>query len=219
MNFNEFENLEEQKDQEDNINISKKSTKIKLNEFYINFIKEFKSKPIVYYISQAYTLFYLSIIMLIIINPILNSIESVSKSQGFLTFDSLKIALVAILTVEFSIRFIVCPKKLKFFISFFNIVDIMFIVPYYLNQIFPNNQTINDINDLTPMFRVLLILKVFRRSKNLNILLKTLGKSIREIVVYILYVSLGTVLFGSIVFNFENSQPDTQFITMPTAFW
>ena len=163
---------------------------------------------------------YYVLILMSLLNPILNTLPSVKDSTANSVFYYMELCCVIVFTVEFCVRFLVCPNKPGFFFELFNYVDLSFILPYYLYLALPNESAVVSVKNISAMLRCLLLLKFLRRSKSLNMLVDTFKQSIKELGIYLFYVMIGVLLFGSIVYYFEqNYTQNSLFITMPQSFW
>jgi hypothetical protein len=47
----------------------------------------------------------------------------------------------------------------------------------------------------------------------------TTQKSAKEIAIFVIYLSMGVLVFSTLVFYCESSQPDTLFESIPATFW
>ncbi|XP_072308198.1 potassium voltage-gated channel subfamily A member 2-like [Eucyclogobius newberryi] len=132
---------------------------------------------------------------------------------------------------EFLVRFFACPSKAGFFGNIMNIIDIVAIIPYFITlgteladsgqeDGQPGQQAMSlAILRVIRLVRVFRIFKLSRHSKGLQILGQTLKASMRELGLLIFFLFIGVILFSSAVFFAEADEPESQFESIPDAFW
>lgn len=144
---------------------------------------------------------------------------------GRLWFGNLEAGFIAWFTFEYLVRFFSSPKKLVFLRSMLNIIDILAIVPFYIDLLL--NSVIEDSEKLSLAFlrilrlvRVFRIFKLSRHSSGLQILGLTLRKSLRELGLLVFFLIIGVVIFSSMAYYAEAGDPDT-FLgrSIPETFW
>ncbi|XP_061792993.1 potassium voltage-gated channel subfamily A member 2 [Nerophis lumbriciformis] len=131
---------------------------------------------------------------------------------------------------EFLVRFFACPSKAGFFGNLMNIIDIVAIIPYFITLGTELADSPDDgqagqqamslaILRVIRLVRVFRIFKLSRHSKGLQILGQTLKASMRELGLLIFFLFIGVILFSSAVFFAEADEPQSQFESIPDAFW
>jgi hypothetical protein len=132
---------------------------------------------------------------------------------------------IAWFLLELLLRFIVSPSKLAFFRSAINWIDVMAIAPYFIFLVLNTVSGDCSSNHKSSMLAVLRVLRVVRilklskHSEGLKILGMTLKTSIRELSMFVLFLGIATVIFSGAIFYAELDQPDSQFTSIPDAFW
>ncbi|XP_033466890.1 potassium voltage-gated channel subfamily A member 7-like [Epinephelus lanceolatus] len=127
---------------------------------------------------------------------------------------------------ELLMRFACCPSKPHFFKDVMNFIDFSAILPYFVTL---GTELAKD-NDASPatslaiirvirLVRVFRIFKLSRHSKGLQILGQTLRASMRELGLLIFFLFIGVILFSSAIYFAEADHTDTDFISIPHAFW
>ena len=134
---------------------------------------------------------------------------------------------------EVCVRFFSCPSKKVFLYDMMNIIDIVAIMPYFIALYTDENRPDDDgltnmetdksmslaILRIVRLVRVFRIFKLSRHSKGLQILGQTLKASMRELGLLIFFLIIGVILFSSAVYFAECEAPETQFLSIPHAFW
>uniref|UniRef100_A0A3Q2DYD3 Potassium voltage-gated channel, shaker-related subfamily, member 2b n=1 Tax=Cyprinodon variegatus TaxID=28743 RepID=A0A3Q2DYD3_CYPVA len=131
---------------------------------------------------------------------------------------------------EFLVRFFACPSKAGFFGNIMNIIDIVAIIPYFITLGTELAERPEDsqagqqamslaILRVIRLVRVFRIFKLSRHSKGLQILGQTLKASMRELGLLIFFLFIGVILFSSAVYFAEADEPQSQFSSIPEAFW
>ena len=128
---------------------------------------------------------------------------------------------------EFLMRFLSCPSKPVFFKNMMNLIDVVAILPYFitLGMDLAEHQGSSQQAASLAILRVIRLVRVFRifklsrHSKGLQILGQTLQASMRELGLLIFFLLIGVILFSSSVYFAEAEGPDTEFTSIPDAFW
>ena len=129
-------------------------------------------------------------------------------------------------TVEFFIRWIVTPDRIRFWKSPMNIIDVLCVLPMWIKYI----MQIYDIRfdeDLLPVFfiimtlRVLRICRVLRMARHytgVKILLLALRASFKELCMLLIFVFIVILIFAVVIYYAEFFVKDT-FRTIPEGYW
>ena len=146
-------------------------------------------------------------------NPILEVIDRLAQGIFF---------------IELTTRFALCPDKMKFLKSAYNIIDIVGVVPVVLvlliSGIFPTfweNETtfyIMFFLSFLSICRTLRVLKFLRHHRSVRILLMTLKASIKEQVLLVMMICIGMVWFAQLIY-FVEFRDDGDFDSVPIGFW
>ncbi|XP_061556853.1 potassium voltage-gated channel subfamily A member 7 [Phycodurus eques] len=127
---------------------------------------------------------------------------------------------------ELIMRFSCSPSKTHFFKDVMNTIDFFAIIPYFVTL---GTELARDkgaqpsvslaLIRVIRLVRVFRIFKLSRHSKGLQILGQTLKASLRELALLIFFLFIGVILFSSAVYFAEVDRPDTNFTSIPEAFW
>jgi hypothetical protein len=140
-----------------------------------------------------------------------------------LIFVLIDLVLMVYFTMELVIRFIFCPKKIRFFAKGLNIVDIMAVLPFYIEYIVQGfcvkeiySHGIVDALFVLKIFRIFRILRVLRHYRGLQVLVLTIKHSWKEMLLLAVFLFISILIFGSLIY-FANKNED--FSSIPKCFW
>lgn len=126
-----------------------------------------------------------------------------------------EIVSVIIFTAEYLLRLFVADKKLKFIFSFYGLIDLLAIVPFYLSSGI-------DLRSLRifRLFRLFRILKILRYSKAI-VRFQIAFKSMKEELVLFFILTLFLLFISSVgIYYFENpAQPEVFKSVFHSLWW
>lgn len=133
-------------------------------------------------------------------------------------FFALDATFVAVFTLEFLIRFAVSKKRCLFMKDFFNIIDLLAILPYYISLIAKQFVSTDSVTLLITLrvLRVARIMKLTRGSTRLKSLLYTLRNCSTDLLFLYFTFTLGILLFGSVLYFVERGE---EFQSIPHSVW
>jgi len=162
-------------------------------------------------------LFDLAIQSLIVLSLITFSIETLpnlaSSTRHWLRL--IEILTVAIFSIEYVLRLLIADRKLGFVFSFFGVVDLLSILPFYIT-------TGVDLRTMRAfrLLRLFRIFKLVRYSKAIQRFHRALVIAKEEIVLYLCLTLLLLYLAAVGIYYFENqSQPDTFASVFHSLWW
>lgn len=149
-------------------------------------------------------LFDLCLLLLIVLSAFIVMMESVKHYDAKLhmIFLVLEIIISILFTIEYALRIITIRNKKEYIFSFFGIIDLLAILPFYLSLFFP----------VTKYFLILRMLRMLRIFRILNLmdfmndgflLVNAIKKSSRKIYIFLLFLMIFSVISGSIMFMVE----------------
>lgn len=161
-------------------------------------------------------LFDLFIQILIIISLVSFSLETLPDLSPLVkdVLWKIEITTVFIFTVEYLLRVIVANKKLSFIFSFYGLIDLCAILPFYIS-------TGIDLRSLRifRLFRIIRAFKFFRYSKALNHF-KNAFISIKEELILFLIAAIFLLFLSAVgIYYFENSAQPEQFKSVFHSLW
>ncbi len=146
----------------------------------------------------------------------LESIEGVRVGHGALLY-RLEWLFTVLFTIEYILRLYVSRRPLRYMGSFFGVVDLLSILPTFLDLLFPGARYLM-------LFRALRVLRIFRILKMVqyigeaNLLFRAMQASGRKITVFIFSVVTLVAILGSIMYLIEG--PEHGFTSIPKGvYW
>ena len=204
--------------------------------FYQKSIWDLMEKPDTSKTAKAISFISFIFVVVSTIGMTLNTIPSVqaTDTKGA-RVDNPKLALVETIcilwfTVEYLLRLAGAPIKIQFLVDGMNIVDLLAIVPFYVALFFtlPQEEAGQDADDksgfddvlqIFRIFKLARILKLARHSTGLQSIAFTLKNSFKELGLLVLFISIAGLLFSSLCYFIEREEEDTEYTSIPNAFY
>ena len=144
----------------------------------------------------------------------LETLPNLSKNQIFI-LKLIEIVIITIFSIEYLLRIFVTDKKFKYIFSFYGLIDLLTILPFYLSL------TI-DLRSLRALrlLRLFRILKLVRFNKAINRFQEALKIAREEIIIFIFATCIVLYLSSVGIFFFENAiQPDKFSSVFHSLWW
>lgn len=134
-------------------------------------------------------------------------------------------------TIELVVRFGFSPNKLKFVRSAMNIIDLLALVPLYMQLIlnmevfkfcFINERLMIEIMFILRIIRMFRIFHLVKHYQALQILIYALKASVHELLMLGIFLLIGMLVFATMIYYAERQDavnPSTTFSTIPVGFW
>lgn len=126
-------------------------------------------------------------------------------------------------TLEYNLRIIFAPKRLKFVTSILGMIDLFAILPEYIEFLVyaarPDILLQENGFDVISCFKIMRVLRIFRLIKHvpgLWILVYTLKSSFGELILLLCFMMVGILLFSSLIYFAEDR---STFVSIPASFW
>ena len=154
--------------------------------------------------------------ILIFVSLIAFAVETLpdNSEQLILLLNAIELISVIVFSIEYLLRIYVSKSPLKYIFSFYGIIDLLAILPFYLNVGL-------DLRSLRSfrIFRIFRALKIVRYNKAL----KRFGVAAKivkeEVVLFLIIIMILIFIVSSGIYYFENeAQPET-FKSIPHSFW
>jgi len=165
-------------------------------------------------------LFDVILLILIVISIIVVMFETVvSIDKNYHEYLVLIEWVVTILfTIEYIFRILTVYRPVKYIFSFFGIIDLLAILPTYLSLFIVGTQYLMIIRALR-LLRMFRILKMGNYVKQGRIITSSLKASIPKITVFLYFVILAVIVFGSIMYVVEGNK-NPNFDNIPrSVYW
>jgi voltage-gated potassium channel len=167
--------------------------------------------------AKAFDILLLVIISTSVMVIMLESVESIETEHRRL-LKTLEWLFTILFTIEYTIRVIVVRKRHRYIFSFFGIVDLLSILPTYLELFIAGSGHFIVLRTLR-LLRMFRILKMVQYVGNANVLLNALKASRPKIAVFIfgLFVIVG--IQGTLMYIVEGQVPGTGFTSIPQSIY
>jgi len=164
-------------------------------------------------------LFDIMILVLIVLSVGIVMIQSVGGISPFwsgllITFESI---ITIIFTIEYALRIWTTAKPRGYVLSLMGIVDLLAILPFYLELIFVDISSLGVIR-LLRLLRIFRVLKLVRFLGEANTLARGAKANANKIFVFLFFVLIVCTIMGSVMFLIEG--PENGFTSIPRGvYW
>lgn len=125
-------------------------------------------------------------------------------------------------TTDLLSRFLLCPAKWKFCKKFMNLIDLVSILPFYMDVIFKSSDVIGlAMLRVLRVGRVMRVFKLSRYSIGVNLITNTLVGSIHELLILIFFLVIAVIFYSALIYFCEHDYSDStnKFKSVPQVFW
>jgi voltage-gated potassium channel len=164
-------------------------------------------------LSKSFALF---IQFLIVLSVITFSVETLPnlKPQTQVILNSIEVFCVVVFTLEYLARIYVADNKPKFIFSFFGLIDLFAILPFYLSF----GLDLRSLRVLR-MFRLFRLLKLVRYNRAMRHFAKAMLLAKEQIILF-MGVTLVLIYFAAIgIYYFENEAQPEHFSSIFDSLW
>jgi voltage-gated potassium channel len=168
--------------------------------------------------GRAFDIVLLVLIGASVLVVMLESVVSIEVNHGRL-LQTLEWTFTIVFTIEYLVRLWVVRRRLRYGLSFFGIVDLLSILPTYLELFLTGSGYIMIIRILR-LLRMFRILKMAHHMGQANVLLNALLASRGKIMVFLFSLMSIVCIEGTLMYLIEGNQPGTGFTSIPQAvYW
>ncbi|VAV87176.1 Potassium voltage-gated channel subfamily KQT; possible potassium channel, VIC family [hydrothermal vent metagenome] len=164
--------------------------------------------------SRFGRIFFFAIQTLIVFSLIVFSLDTLpnlsSKHANFLSIA--ETTTIIIFTIEYALRIFVAKKRIKFVFSFFGIVDLLAILPFYLPFLGLDLRVLRIV-------RLLRILKLFKQNKAINRFKRAWELIKQELYMFAFISSIMIFISAAGIYFFENQVQPEQFQSIFHSLW
>ncbi|TKB48633.1 ion transporter [Ferrimonas sediminicola] len=165
--------------------------------------------------GKAFDLFLLAMILLSVLVVMLDSIDAFHSQYGQL-FWYAEWGFTLLFSTEYLVRLWASPKPGHYARSFYGIIDLLAILPTYLQLLLPGTQYLLVLRLLRVM-RVFRIVKAIRYLAEANLLWRSIKGSLRKITVFFTFILLLACIMGSVMYILEG--PVHGFTSIPKGIY
>lgn len=168
--------------------------------------------------SRVFDVVLLGLIAGSVLVVMLESVEDVRQTYGPILY-LLEWIFTILFTIEYVVRIWVVRRKARYIFSFFGIVDLLSILPTYIDLFMAGSGHFIIIRILR-LFRMFRILKMAEHIGEANILLNALRASQSKIAVFIFGILAIVCVEGTIMYLIEDSAGNEEFSSIPqSVYW
>jgi voltage-gated potassium channel len=163
--------------------------------------------------------FDVALVILILISIALVFAESVASIRDVAGNSLLyaEYAITLLFTIEYLLRLYAVRKPLRYVFSFYGMVDLLALLPTWLDLFFPGLHSLMSIRTIR-LLRVFRLLKLTAYIAAGQAIVHSLKASRRKISIFIFAVLINAILFGSLMYLVEGEQ--SGFTSIPTSvYW
>jgi len=146
----------------------------------------------------------------------LESVNSISAKHQTLFF-VLEWIFTIFFTIEYFTRLYITLKPIKYATSFFGVIDLLSILPAYVDLLFPGTHYLVVIRSLR-LLRVFRIFKLFHFLKGGNEIIRGLKASRQKIIVFLFFILVVVIIMGSVLYIVE-SNSNSGFTSIPRSIY
>lgn len=154
--------------------------------------------------SRAFDIVLLVAIFLSVMAVILESVAHIKESFG-IHLRTIEWFFTILFTIEYLLRMISTPHPVRYFFSFFGLIDLVSIIPTYLSLINGDMQSLLIIRGMR-LLRIFRILKLGRYLFEAELLVESLKSSRRKIIVFLGTVVISVLIMGAIMYLIEGAE-------------
>jgi voltage-gated potassium channel len=140
-------------------------------------------------------------IMASVLLTMLQSVQSVRESTGNLLF-YINAGFTLLFTVEYALRLYCARNTIRYARSFFGVVDLLAVLPFYVGLLVPGTRFL-DVIKVLRMLRIFRVLKMAQYVGEADLLMNALVASRRKIGIFIVAVLTIVVILGSLMYVIE----------------
>ncbi len=155
---------------------------------------------------------------LIVLSLVAFSLETVDTFEPWVYrwLHIFELGCIAVFTLEYVLRIAVAEKKLAYIFSFFGLVDLLSILPFYLSQSLHHLQTIRSLR----LIRLLRLVKLARYNRALHHLTEALKLAREELILFWTATIVLMYLAAVGIYYFEHeAQPDVFRSVFDSLWW
>lgn len=167
--------------------------------------------------AKAFDLILLILIAGSVTVVMIESVDSIKEKHGAILW-ILEIIFTVLFTIEYLARIAVVRKKRRYIFSFYGLVDLLSIIPTYLELFVAGSGHLIIIRILR-MLRMFRILKMASHVSNANVLYNALKASRPKIAVFIFSLMAIVCIEGTLIYIVEGEVENSDFSNIPQSIY
>lgn len=171
-----------------------------------------------FFTFQIISFISLILTFLVVVLFCISTLPDFDQTNRNVVIYSLESASICWFTAEFVIRFVTSPNKKAFLKTMQTLVDVLAIIPFYLEIVFPKVEDLRILK-LLYVLRLYRAFRAFRFSYVLQVFIQTIKGSFRELFLLIFIFAILVITYGSLAYYAEKTVSDTKFTSIPASFW
>jgi voltage-gated potassium channel len=166
--------------------------------------------------TKAGRAFDITIQVLIILSLISFSLETLPNlsEQAYSIFNSIETVIVMIFSIEYLLRILVAEKRLAYIFSFYGLIDLLAILPFYLST----NVSLQTLRILR-LLRLFRILKLTRYNAAINRISKAIYLAKEELVLFTVITLMLLYISAVGIYHFEHAAQPDNFKSIFDSLW
>ncbi len=140
-------------------------------------------------------------IMASVLLTMLSSVKSIYASHRTLLL-GLNALFTLLFTVEYGLRLYCSPRPFRYARSFFGMVDLLAVLPFYFSLFFPSTRFL-DVIKVLRMLRIFRVLRMAQYVGEADLLMNALVASRRKIGIFVVAILTVVVIVGSLMYVIE----------------
>ena len=175
--------------------------------------------------NPYFTKFIYGLIIMNVIAIVLSSYKEINTKYNELLY-YFEVFSVVVFSIEYLLRFWIADleydtgsslsKRIKFSFSFYGLIDLFAILPFYLPLVFPFDLRVLRILRL---FRLLRVFKLGRFSKSMKTISSVLKETKSELAITVFVAFILLILSSTLMFYVENEAQPEKFENIGQAMW
>lgn len=154
-------------------------------------------------------------ILFSVVLAVSESVVSIQERYGVL-LRTLEWIVTGLFTIEYALRIYSARQRLRYITSFYGVVDLLAILPSFLNLFIAGPQYFLVLRSLR-FLRVFRVFKLSRYVGEANVLVRALRASREKIIVFVLTVLTLVLIIGSAMYLIEG--PQNGFVDIPVSIY
>lgn len=157
--------------------------------------------------TKAGKIFDITLLLLILFSTLLLMLETVPQLElkNHQLFYLLEFIITIFFTIEYLLRVFTIKDKDEYIFSFFGIIDLLAIIPFYISLLFP----VAHFFIIIRMLRMLRVFRIFNLADYMHdgqYIVSALRQSSRKIYIFLLFLSIFIVIIGAAMYVVEDGK-------------